>query len=138
MSIFAKTELKLVLMCMSIFAAVLIVFASLVLFIVSNQIKEDTRTDLRRLVDAVVASIDFDEDEEKKPSSAEPDLIVSAMPESSSQLLNTMKLEWFNFEKKLTAQKGSFTVTVPLDTNEGFVVLSDPRGIMYTKPVVAN
>ncbi len=138
MSIFAKTELKLILMCMSVFAAVLIVFASLVLYIVSNQIREDSRADLRRLVDAVVASIDFDEDEEKKPSSAEPDLIVSEMPESSSQLLNTMKLEWFNFDEKLTAKKGSFTVNVPLNTNEGFVELTNPRGIMYTKPVVTG
>ncbi|MBS1954481.1 MAG: GHKL domain-containing protein [Cyanobacteria bacterium SZAS-4] len=138
MSIFAKTEQKLILMCMGVFAAVLIVFASLVGSVVTNQIKEESRADLRRLVDAVVASIDFDEDEEKKPSSAEPDLIVSEMPESSSQLLNSMKLEWFNFEKKLTAQKGSFKVTVPLDTNEGFVELKDPRGIMYTKPVVAD
>ncbi len=138
MSIFAKTELKLTLMCMSVFAAVLIVFASLVLSIVTNEIKTDTRADLRRLVDAVVASIDFDEDEEKKPSSAKPDLIVSEMPESSSQLLNTMKLEWFNFEKKLKSEKGSFKITVPLETTEGFVALTNPRGIMYTKPVLTN
>ncbi|CAN5738380.1 HAMP domain-containing sensor histidine kinase [soil metagenome] len=138
MSIFAKTELKLTLMCISVFAAVLIVFASLVLSIVSNQIKADSRADLRRLVDAVVASIDFDDDKEKKRSSARPDLIVSALPDSSSQLLNTMKLEWFNFQKKLAAEKGSFKVTVPLETTEGFVALTEPRGTMYTKPVVIN
>ena len=138
MSIFAKTELKLTLMCLSVFAAVLVVFASLVLSIVTDQIKEDSRTDLRRLVDAVVASIDFDEDEEKKPSSAEPDLIVSEMPESSSQLLNTMKLEWFDFQKNLKAEKGTFKVTAPLVPTEGFVTLAEPRGIMYTKPVMTN
>lgn len=138
MSNFDKIELKLTLMCMTVFTAILIIFAASVLSSFTNQVKEDTRADLRLLTDGVVASIDFDEDKERHPSSAEPDSIVSELPDTASQLLNDMKLEWFDFQSKLTAEKGSFKVSAPLVKEEGFTTLTNPRGLMYTKPVLDN
>src|SRR5882757_7137607 len=138
MSTFAKTELKLTLMCMTVFAFVLAVFAASVLYIFSNQIEAESRADLRQLADAVIASIDYDEDEDKNPASAKPDLIESAMPEASAQLLNGMKLEWFDFHGKFKAAKGTFKVEAPLAPSEGFAELTEPSGLMFTKPAMSE
>lgn len=136
MQTLAKSELKLTLLCLTIFTLVLVTFASAVLVVFTRQLEEDTRSNLKRLTDAVIASIDYDEDEKKNPTSAKPDLIASAMPETSSQLLNTMKLEWFDLHGKLAASKGSFSVTTPRPVTEGFVEQNTPRGISFTKPVL--
>lgn len=137
MSISNKIEVKLTLTNLVVFASVLLTLSVCLFIAFTNKLEQDTKSDLERLADAVIASIDFDEDEEKKPSSAEPDLVASEMPSESAPLLNSLKLQWFNFEGKLTSQKGSFEVNQPFEIKgeSDFKVQEDPHGLLFTKPV---
>jgi signal transduction histidine kinase len=122
----------------SVFAAVLITFSLSVFAVFIDKLEQDTKSDLRHLADAVIASIDFDEDSSKSPASAEPDLIASAMPINSTELLNALKLQWFDYKGKFVLEKGSFDVRLPLNREESFVTLQKPRGIIYSKPAIAD
>lgn len=132
-----KTEVKLTLTNLVVFASVLITLSVCLFIAFSNKLELDTKSDLERLADAVIASIDFDEDEEKKPSSAEPDLVASEMPSESAPLLNALRLQWFNYEGKLASQKGSFEVNLPFEIKResDFKVQKNPHGLLFTKPV---
>lgn len=133
-----RIELRLTLLNAAIFAAVLCTFAiSVFIFVVDKQ-NQDNRADVRKLADAVIASIDFDEDQSRNPDSAEPDLICSAMPDTSAQLLSELKLQWFNYNQKLVAEKGTFTIVPPLQIHEGFQFQENPKGIIFSKPVLDN
>ncbi len=130
-----KLELRLTLINASVFAAVLVTFVLIVFFFVAERQNQDTYSDIRHLADAVVASIDFDEDPSRSPDKAEPDLIASAMPDSASSLLNSLRLEWFNYKKQLAAQKGAFEINVPFAENEATQIQNNPHGIVYSRPV---
>jgi len=135
MSTSDRVELRLTLLNAAIFAVVLTTFAVCVFAVVVDRLNQDTKSDLRQLADAVIASIDFDEDLSRNPASAKPDLIASAMPDSSAKLLNTLKLQWFNYNGKLDVEKGSFFIGSDLRTEEGFQLQKQPRGMIFTKPV---
>ncbi len=130
-----KIEIRLTLLNAAVFAAVLVSFAVTVFVVVVDKQNQDSHADVRKLADAVIASIDFDEDKTRNPNSAQPDLIMSAMPDSSSQLLQAMKLQWFNYKQQLIAEKGSFTIVPALQTTEGFQDQVNPKGIIFSKPV---
>ncbi|HEY9677415.1 MAG TPA: HAMP domain-containing sensor histidine kinase [Drouetiella sp.] len=111
------------------------VFSVSVYSVVSNQIWSESRSDLRRLAEAVIASIDFDSEEDRR--AAKPDSIMSEMP-STSGPLEAMRLEWFDPNGKFVAAKGKLSVTLPLTKSERFDQLSNPQALVYTKPVVLN
>jgi len=136
MSISNRTELRLTLLNVAVFAAVLVTFSVCVFAAFVHKLQQDTLSDLRHLADAAVASIDFDEDKTRNPASAQPDLIASAMPDSSAGHLNALKLQWFDYNGKFAFEKGTFVVNIPLNRTEGFETLKEPRGIMFTKPVM--
>src|SRR5882672_412649 len=93
---FDRTEIRLASYNVAVFAGVLIVFASIIYGSVVQGLYQDQRSDMTHLVDSIIASIDFDEDKRMHPDSAVPDLIESVLPESASQSLNTMNLQWFD------------------------------------------
>ena len=133
-----RVELRLTLFNVAVFATVLIAFSATVFFFVADKQNQDIRADVRKLADAAIASIDFDEDKSRHPNSARPDLIDSAMPDSSAMLLNNLKLQWFNYEQKLLAEKGTFKIAPSLQTTEGFQFQENPKGIIFSKPVFDN
>lgn len=133
-----KIEQRLIFLNAGVFAAVLITFSLCVFSVFVDKLEQDTRADLRHLADAVIASIDFDDDKSKNPASAEPDLIASAIPTSATELLNTLKLQWYDYKGKFVIERGSFAVTQALKPIEGFATLDSPRGIIFTKPAIAD
>ncbi|CAN5278990.1 HAMP domain-containing sensor histidine kinase [soil metagenome] len=133
-----RTELRLTLLNIAVFAAVLATFSFCVYAIFVDKLEEDTRSDLRHLADAVIASIDFDEDKSRNPGSAEPDLIASDMPASSAKLLNALKLQWFDYQGQFKLEKGTFPLNLPLVRKENFIQQANPRGIVFTKVAMAD
>jgi signal transduction histidine kinase len=135
---FDRREIRLALYNVAVFAIVLIVFSTIIYTTVVSGLYADLRSHMTQLVDGVVASIDYDEDKKMLPESAEPDLIVSILPESLSASLSSIRLQWFNNKGELALEKGRFKSVLPLKRDGGFEWQDNPRGLVLTKPVIVK
>ncbi|MBC7997501.1 MAG: hypothetical protein IAF58_06145 [Leptolyngbya sp.] len=133
---FERLVIRLALYNVTVFSIVLIFFSLIIYITVTEGMYRDLRADMTRLVDSVVASIDFDEDDEMKPESAAPDLIDSILPDSASDSLSEMNLQWFDKNGKLSIERGRFKTAIPLANAGGFQLQEHPRAMILTKPVM--
>lgn len=134
----SRAELRLTLLNVAVFSAVLLTFTMAVFLVVSDSTRREMRSELERLADAVIASIDYFDEEDKKLDHPEPDMIASAMPDSASQMLNNLRLQWFDQQGKLIVEKGTLAVSVPLLKDKVFQEQADPHAEIFTKPVYLN
>lgn len=134
----SKAELRLTLLNVAVFSAVLLTFTMAVFLVVSDSMRREMRGELERLADAVIASIDQYDEQDKKLDQPEPDMIASAMPASESAMLNNLRLQWFDHNLKLIVEKGTLDVSVPLLKEKGFQEQSEPHAEVFTKPVYLN
>jgi|AGTN01.1.fsa_nt_gi Signal transduction histidine kinase len=134
----SKAELRLTLLNVAVFSAVLLTFTMAVFLVVSDSMRREMRSELERLADGVIASIDYFDEEDKRLAHPEPDMIASAMPESASALLNNLRLQWFGEDGKLIVEKGTLVVSLPLLKDKGFQEQKDPHAEVFTKPVYLN
>ena len=130
---FNKTELRLALYNVGVFALVLIIFSAIIYCAVLEGIHGELRNDLTHMADGVISSIDFDEDEKEQPDSAAPDLIESVLPDSATQSLTEMGLQWFDRRGHLVKEKGNCKITLPLNTGAAFEEQQFPHAMIFTK-----
>ncbi|MFN8657355.1 MAG: HAMP domain-containing sensor histidine kinase [Candidatus Obscuribacterales bacterium] len=125
----------------AVFAVVLLAFCLVMYGAVVEGLYEDIRSDLSRLADAAVSSIDYDDVESSADAGAgahrqpAPDLIAEGLSDPSLQSLRDLRLQWFDTRGNLVSEKGAFHVDTPLWKSRGFQFQEKPRGMLFTKPV---
>lgn len=132
---FNRLEVRLACYNVAVFAAVLLAFCLVMYGAVVEGLYEDIRSDLSRLADATVSSIDYDEVDAKEHREPAPDLIAEGLSDPSLQSLKDLRLQWFDTRGNLVIEKGSFQLNTPLWKSRGFQFQDKPRGMLFTKPV---
>lgn len=130
-----KVETRLALYNIAVFATVLIVFSAILYSVVRDGFYADLRSHLMQMADGVVSSIDYEHNDRQAPL---PDLIVSELPSSLSRSLMDLRLQWFDESGKLSIEKGSLPLSLPLNKVGGFEVQDSPRAMVYTRSVVVD
>ncbi len=111
-----------------VFIVVLGVFGASVYCFWSNQIAEQERTQISRLTDSVIASIDFEDSNEGLP-----DLIATNMPENESRSLSALRLQYFNPSGKLVIERGSLIIDAPFRPENALTTQNSPHALIQTK-----
>lgn len=130
-----KIEKRLALYNIAVFASVLIAFSAILYLVVRDGFYTDLRTHLKQMADGVVSSIDYEHDDRATPL---PDLIVSELPSSQSRSLQELRLQWFDPSGKLSIEKGSLILEMPLKKEGGYETQENPRAMVYTRSVVVD
>jgi len=130
-----KIETRLALYNIAVFASVLIAFSSILYFVVRDGFYADLRSHLQQMADGVVSSIDYEHVDKETPL---PDLIVSELPASVSQSLMDLRLQWFDKNGKLSIEKGTLALDMPLNRSGGYEYQDSPRAMVFTKSVVVE
>lgn len=132
----AETERKLLLTNFAVFVCVIGALSLAIYAYFVDSLYSQARNELIKLADSAISSIDFDS--HAIDDAGKPDLIVSALPDSASKSLMDIKLEWFEPNGRLSAQKGNFPVSVSLSKNAAFQVQTSPHALLLTKPAILD
>jgi two-component system, OmpR family, manganese sensing sensor histidine kinase len=131
---FNKLTLRLLIANSAVFLFVIVIFASVVYFSVSQNLFNDQVESLTTLTDAVVGSIEFPENDEH---SADLDEGIPEMLHSDRKnfQLNGASLQWFDSNGKLVSQKGAIEMELPLSKTADFQQQYNPHVLMLSKPI---
>ncbi len=113
------------------FLIVLAVFSLTVFTFIRTRSDAENRASLAKLADAVIASIDFDDNDTSVPGT--PDLIASVMPTESSDTLQKLSLEWYDASGRLRMKKGSLSLTAPFRPGHSYGEQAHPHALFLTK-----
>jgi two-component system, OmpR family, manganese sensing sensor histidine kinase len=131
-----KLTSRLVLTNLLSFLIVLAVFSLTVFTFIRSRSDGENRASLAKLADAVIASIDFDDNDTSIPGT--PDLIASVMPAESSDSLQKLCLEWYDTSAHLRMKKGSLTLLAPFTPTSGYGEQAHPHALYLTKEARIN
>lgn len=129
-----KLERRLMLGYVVVFICVLSVFSAGVFTYFRQTLDFQLHEVLSKLADSVIASIDFDDAVVSERGI--PDVIVSALPTPSAEMLDELRLQWFGADGKLLADKGNLPVSLAFDKDAQYQEQRQPHALLLTRAAI--
>lgn len=128
----AKIERHLLLIHIAVFLAVMSILACAVFVYFQSSLNQQAREETSRLADSIISSIDFDE--VGRHDSLIPDSLVGVVPLEGSDSLEQMRLQWFNQNGQIAADKGHFPISFRFSPLPEFQEQDKPHALILTRP----
>ena len=131
-----KIERRLLVIHIAVFVGALGALAIAVFAYFQQSLDQQIRNELSKLADSVISSIDFDE--VGRHDAGKPDAIASVLPDEASQSLQAIRMQWFDANGRLSADKGRFPCNLKFTSQSGFSEQLKPHALIVTRAAIVN